>query len=451
MRGGWKLALRSLSRNRRRNLATGAALALGYAGLLLLGGYADSNERIIRAAFVYLQRSGHLAVYARGGLGKAEAKPGVYSFDAGAQERIAAALRADPRVEFFGRYLQGTGIVGNGCRTLPFRGLGVDLDVERRILSHPEIAALSGAARPRAGVPLTERAGEDDVVSLSVGLGRARLGKTAVGEALEAGPPEPLDCGAPGAAAKIARDPFVQLAVRTHDGSFGAADARIGSLYQAVSVETDQSGLVAGLDLFQRLYDTDRVTYVAAFLRDFRDTPAVARDLSARLAAEGLEVSIHPYDDPLANPYYVGTMEMIGAVVGFIGLLLAGVVALSVLNAMTLAVLERTREIGTLRSLGFTRRQLLGMFLREAAVLALLSMAAGLALALAVAGAVGAAGVEFQPPGVGGTIPLMLESSADTWLSAAGFLLVLTLGATWVAVRRRVRERVASLVVEVAA
>jgi putative ABC transport system permease protein len=450
--GGWKLALRNLSRNRRRNVVTGTAIALGYAALLLLGGYSNGNERLIRASSVYLQHSGHLAIYARGGLGKAAAKPATYSFDAAAQETIIATLRADPRVEFWGRYLQGTGIVGNGCKTFPFRGVGIELDVERRILAHPQVAQLADLARPRAGRPLPDAAGEESSVALSIGLGGSRLGKSAAtGAAEPAVTPGALDCDAPEVKAKIAADPWVQLAVRTHEGSFGAADARIVSLFQAGSVEGDQGGLVDGLDHFQRLYDTDRVTYIAAYLHDHRDTPAVAKDVAAKLAAAGLDVSIYPYDDPDANPYYVGTMQMIGAIVTFIGLLLACVVTLSVLNAMTLAVLERTREIGTFRSLGFTRRQLLGVFLREAATLAGLSIAAGLVLALAVSGAVRAANVRFQPPGLGGSIPLMLTPSAGMWPAAAALLLVLTLGATWLAVRRRVRERVAKLIVEVAA
>ena len=40
MTGAWRIALRNLSRNRRRNLVTASAIALGYAGLVVLGGYA---------------------------------------------------------------------------------------------------------------------------------------------------------------------------------------------------------------------------------------------------------------------------------------------------------------------------------------------------------------------------------------------------------------------------
>jgi len=451
--GAWKLALRNLSRNRRRNLVTGSAIALGYAGLILLGGYATRVEALLRTASVYLQHGGHLAVYARGGLERAEAKPSTYALDAAAAARIEAALRADPRVEFTGRYLVGGGIVGNGCGSTGYRAIGVDLEAERRILAHPEVARWAAElARPRAGRRLAEVDPALAPVALGVRLARA-LGKApGAGDAPPpAGAAPPLDCDAPGARDRIRADPFVQLAARTHDGSFGASDAFVVGVFQAPTTEADKTAVAAGLDTLQRVYDTDRVTYVAAYLRDPREAAAVAAGAAERLSAAGLPVAIYRYDDAKVNPYYVGTVGFVGALVSFIGLLVAAVVALSVLNAMTLAVLERTRELGTFRALGFTRRQLLGVFLREAAALAALALGAGLALGLGAAAAVNAAAFQFEPPGVGGRIQLLLVPDAALSAAAAAILAALALGATFVAVRRRVRERVAVLLSEVAA
>ena len=87
---------------------------------------------------------------------------------------------------------------------------------------------------------------------------------------------------------------------------------------------------------------------------------------------------------------------MIWAIVGFIGILVVVVAALSMLNAMTLTILERTRELATFRSLGFTRGQVTGLFLREATALTALGIAFGLLLGLAISAAVGAAHVEIR-------------------------------------------------------
>ena len=58
--------------------------------------------------------------------------------------------------------------------------------------------------------------------------------------------------------------------------------------------------------------------------------------------------------------------------------------ALGVVNTLTMSILERTREIGMLRSVGMTRGQIVWMVLAEAAVMgviaALMGIGAGLAL-----------------------------------------------------------------------
>ncbi|HET9554816.1 MAG TPA: FtsX-like permease family protein [Anaeromyxobacteraceae bacterium] len=453
MTGAWTLAARNLRRHLRRNLVTGLAIALGYAGLVILGGYALRIERLLRAGSVYGQHRGHVAVYAPGGLRGAEAKPSAYALPPEAQEAIAAALRADPRVELTGRYLAGGGIAGNGCQSFPFRAVGVEPDVERRDATHPELAALGGGeVRPRAGRFLFDVPGEESPVVLAPRLA-TYVGKRAAASGERTGPPPEgaLDCAAADLPRRIAADPIVQLGARTQDGSFGALEVRAVGLYAPATTEEDKTGLVAPLDLLQRLYDTDRVAWVAAYLRDHRDAPAVAADVRARLAAVGLQVDVYRYDDKVANPYLAGTMGFLGGLVLFIGLLVANVVAFSVLNAMTLAVLERTRELGTLRSLGFTRRQVSGLFLREAALLTAVAVAAGLALALAAAAVVRAADVRFEPPGMGGEIQLLFSPTPGLCAGAALLFLGLSLAATFVAVRRTTRARVAALIAEVAA
>jgi putative ABC transport system permease protein len=450
--GAWRIALRNLSRNRRRNLVTASALAIGYAGLVVLGGYANRVEGFLRTTSVYLEHRGHLAVYARGGLERAESKPSAYALDPAKVARIEEALRADPRVELTGRYLTGGGLVGNGCATTPYRAFGLDMDAERRIVSHPEVLRWAPElARPRVGRALADVDPALAPVTLGVRLARAigkEPGKSAVPPGGDAAP---LDCAAPDLRSRLRADPFVQLAARTHDGSFGATDAWVVAIYQAGTSEADKTAVAAPLEVLQRVYDSDRVSYVAAFLRDPRDTAAVARDAAARLAGAGLDVAIYRFDDPKVNQYYVGTVGFIGGMVSFIGLVVATVVTLSILNAMTLAILERTRELGTFRALGFTRRQLLGLFLREAAALSAIALAAGLALGLAATAAVNAAGIQFEPPGVGGKIPLLLVPSPALAVAGAVLLAALTLAATWLAVRRRVRAPVAALVTEVAA
>jgi ABC-type antimicrobial peptide transport system permease subunit len=70
--------------------------------------------------------------------------------------------------------------------------------------------------------------------------------------------------------------------------------------------------------------------------------------------------------------------SMIGAI-SVVAILVGGV---GVLNTMLMSVFERTREIGVLRALGWGRRRILGLILREALMLGLLGGLIGIVIAL---------------------------------------------------------------------
>jgi len=79
------------------------------------------------------------------------------------------------------------------------------------------------------------------------------------------------------------------------------------------------------------------------------------------------------------------------------------------MNTSTLTVLERSREIGTFRALGYTRRDVTDLFVREMALLATLGLALGLLLAAAVSIAVAFANIRVTPPGVPGRFACCLR------------------------------------------
>jgi hypothetical protein len=83
------------------------------------------------------------------------------------------------------------------------------------------------------------------------------------------------------------------------------------------------------------------------------------------------------------------------------------------------------------------------------AILAGLGVAGGFVLAHAVAQAVMLAGVRISPPGVPGSIRVVLTPSVEVSLVVAALLVPLSLVVSWAVVRRRVRERTADLLIAV--
>lgn len=73
------------------------------------------------------------------------------------------------------------------------------------------------------------------------------------------------------------------------------------------------------------------------------------------------------------------TTAILGGLVGFSGI----IAAVGMVSNMTLGILQRTRELGLLRALGFTRKQLRATIVYESAHMVLASLALGLVLGVA--------------------------------------------------------------------
>jgi putative ABC transport system permease protein len=447
MRRAWAVAWRNLRRNRRRNIATATAIAMGYAGLVVLGGYSSRVENFLRTSAVYLQHSGHVTVYLEGGFHKASAEPERYQLDAAAQQKILALAATDDRIEFAGRYLRGVGLAGNGCATQPALVLGVEPSVLARTTRHPQVALWC----PELGVPVKGRwmdAFPDlpNAAAVSVGLAillqKSRVHDEAVG--LEPAPTL-LHCETPLEKDELGRDANVQLVSLTYDGMSNAVDAEMVATFHAAEPVAEDGSMIASLASLQTLYATDRVTYIALFLHDARQASAVATDLQRALAADGVKVEALPYDDERTNPYYVGTMAFLGSMVGFITLLVALVLMLTVLGAMTLTILERTREIGTWRALGFTRRHVTGLVVREAMLLAITGLVGGLVVGLGASLAINSANIRFEPPGIPGTIQLIIQPVATMCLVQAALVVPAVCLAAWLVVRGQVKRNLVDL------
>jgi putative ABC transport system permease protein len=73
------------------------------------------------------------------------------------------------------------------------------------------------------------------------------------------------------------------------------------------------------------------------------------------------------------------TIDALIVAISFLTIIVGGV---SVMNAMLMAVFERTREIGVLRALGWRRRLILGLILQEALWLGVLGAILGAIIAL---------------------------------------------------------------------
>jgi putative ABC transport system permease protein len=118
------------------------------------------------------------------------------------------------------------------------------------------------------------------------------------------------------------------------------------------------------------------------------------------------------------------------------------IVVMSVVNTMGMAVLERTREIGTLRALGLKRRGVGILFAIEGAMIGFFGSLLGFLFNTLVWALIGWAEPTYMPPGVSSAVPLTVKLEPHVVMTLLVFLVILSLTAAILPARRAARQNV---------
>lgn len=441
-------ALRNLGRNRRRTALTLATVALGTAGLVFSQGYTHAMERYLRVASVDLLLAGDLAIYPEAGLDLAQVRPWEVSLGAEALAAIGATLDAAPDVLAWAPVVMGTALLSDGCRSVPVNVIGVPPAHLAWIWSRPQVRLWAPElVELGPGQGLWERPQDPLPVMISGGIS-ALLGKRVVAATAPAAPGGYVDCGDPVAAAALAEDASVQLLGRTWDGRMAAADGTISANLKTGFIAYEGSLVLAPLAAARAFFGTEGATSVIVFMQDPDQAKSRAISLADALAEAGVPATVYPWGGTETCPNYAANEPLLRVIAAVVQSVLLVAVSLGVANAMTIALMERSAELGALRALGARPAHLVALVLGEAGALALAGAALGAALGLAGAAAVSAAGVRFLPPDVSGDIALRV--SPEPWGVAAAMAAVLGVAclATLVTARRVGRTAILTLLSE---
>jgi ABC-type antimicrobial peptide transport system permease subunit len=118
-----------------------------------------------------------------------------------------------------------------------------------------------------------------------------------------------------------------------------------------------------------------KVTMFAVKVRDPSQAPGLVEQINLRFPEVHAALA-GEFVDQLPD------MENADGMINAISVLTILVGGVGVLNTMLMAVFERTREIGVIRALGWRRRRVLGLILRESMLLGILGGVSGIGIAL---------------------------------------------------------------------
>jgi putative ABC transport system permease protein len=401
-----KLAVRNLFRNARRSFFTILAIALGFVAVNVLGGFMSYIFSNLQESYIYGEANGHLTIFKTGFLDKGKLDPTRYLLTESQLATIERVTARHPNVLVNTAQLGVSGLLSNGQVSTIFVGSGrVPSDIERiRRYANP----INKRIRQYDGQALSDR--QVNAIGVSHGLAKALnlpLGATAV-----------------------AMSPTVS-------GQINALDAELVQLIDSPVEVLDDKLTIVPLRFAQSLYDTKSVDRVTLLLTRGTDVDAFRAVLAPELRQSGLDVDIRTWTE--LSPFYTKTKKMFDVIFVVSFVIVFMIVVMSVVNTFTMAVLERTREIGTLRALGVRRRRIVALFSMESVVLGSFGSLLGIGLTLLVITSVSWLEPTWVPPQMARRVPLQIYLVPTYWLFSTLMLMLLSTVAASLPARKAAR------------
>ena len=371
------LALRNLSRHRRRTTIALAAIGFGVVALLLVGGFMEWSFKGMREGTI-LSRLGHIQMTRPGYFEAGTSDPFAYLLPDDLHDRLN--LEVTHEIKAVSPRLIISGLISHGDVSIGFIGEGIDPDKD---------AVLSQNLIINPGDMLS--AGDPKGILLGGGLA------------------ENLD---------VSVGDTVVLLVNTESGGMNGLEGTVRGLFQSASKEFDDAALMLTLASAKQLLRVNGTHSWVLILDQTVHTDPVLQKLRARYPETTTQVRFTPWYK-LAD-FYNKTVKLFSRQMNIVRLIVALIIVLGISNALIMSILERTGEIGTLMAIGIKRRSILYLFISEGALLGIIGGVSGVVAGVVLAEIISLIGIPMPPPpgmDVGFTGEIIV-----TWPLVAGVL-----------------------------
>jgi putative ABC transport system permease protein len=396
----FRFALRNLQRNRRRTLATAAAIAIGVAALVFARGWVDGVTQSLRE-YATDSRLGAIQINAAGYSTVTDLLP--VNLHLAKPAQLIERVRETPGVAAVTQRIHFAGSLSNGDQDTLVLATAVDPQGEARVCPAFLTADL------RAGRLLT---GEDKHSII-------------VGAELAAG----LDLK-PGSQ--------VTLEARTVSGQINAIDVDVVGVASSSLPDEGKWLVVMPLDTARQLVGMDEdegATALVVRLDALDRAPEMAQALRTTL---GSSVEVRSWQQ--VGEYFAAGIRTFAKAQALL-LIIVGLLALLVVaNTQMLSASERTKEIGTLTALGAPRKFVRRMFMLESLLLGAFASILGAIFGAIVCLVTARIGIPFKPPNQPVILvkPIASVGTAILWaIVAMGVAIVGALIPSWIAARKQ--------------
>jgi len=330
------LALRNIRRNIRRSALTGMSIGIAvmmviYMWSFIMGVWNDAFDNFIRS------HSGHLRILNSEYLRREKMMPLDVNIDGFRQSDDYTAVETIAKmhpdvIDVTSRIKFGV-LLDHEGNNKPVMGTGIVPEKEENILGLTK--------KIISGRPI--QMGKEEI---NIGAGMAKEFDLKMGDVLT-------------------------IVTQTAYGSLSAIKLKVVGIFSFGTPTIDRKAFYMPLDKAQELLDLSGKVTEIFLITNNRDR---AKDIAKEVLAELDQIVPGKYTTKSwQEGFLYDWLALAGVIYRFIYFLILVLASFTILNTMFMSVLERTREIGMMKSLGMKNRQIIGLVLLEALLLGVIA------------------------------------------------------------------------------
>lgn len=325
-----KIAWRNIWRNKRRSLIVLSSIVISIAGVIFYDGL--NNGMLNQMLFNQINTGvSHIQIHKKGFKDNKTVKDYIPDY-----RKVGEILRNNQSVKYFSERIIVFGLLSSATNSTGVYINGIEPSAEENVTIIKN--SVTGGSYP-------------DGNKREILIGKSLAEKLGVGTG----------------------DKLVALS-NTQSGMIGSDVFRISGVYETASSEFDKINVYIPVKYAQQMLEIgDNVHEIAIITTDYNRAKDIKEEIKLQL---GDEYEVLDYADIL--PLLISMIELYKETMVIVDLIFGTALIFGIANVMLMAVIERIREFGVLRSIGMKASGLFYMIITEAMMIGIIGTAAGL-------------------------------------------------------------------------
>ncbi|WP_170174628.1 ABC transporter permease [Serratia microhaemolytica] len=350
----------NLFRQRRRSGVTLLAITLGGVAVFIFGGFVDYSFWALREQTIRTNL-GHIQLYERGYLNSGANNSLQYTINN--YDQLKNILLADPviaaNIATITGQLAFSGIISQYEQETStfFSAVGIEPQTSLVLGSLDRIISGSDLSRVK---PQQITLGSGIAHSLSAGYGD-----------------------------------WVDMLVVNPQGGQNALSAQVRGVFQSGIKEYDDTAIKMPLHTAQRLLQTDGVSKIIIMLQQTEQTEAVLARINQLINDKKLNLETRSWNELAV--FYHQVVNLFEGIFLFIKSIVSLIVVFMIGNTLMMNVIERTREIATLRALGLNQSYIGRLFVLEGIIIGIIGALLSVSFGILIASIININGIPMPP------------------------------------------------------